>query len=101
MKLKCTCGEIITDQTDHLPHKAYIIGDKDYFEFLDVIEAAIKSTDETKDHLCRAVVKAEPSRLAWECTSCGRLYFDDQQGGVIEYLPQSGKAHRIFDRPKS
>jgi len=26
-KFKCTCGEVIYDQTDHLPYKGYLFAD--------------------------------------------------------------------------
>ncbi len=101
MKIKCACGELIPDNTDYLSYKAYIIGDKDYFDFLDTVDNAIVSNSENKDHLRRKVRSAEPSRLAWECYICGRLHLDDKQGNIVEYVPQNGKANRIFDRPKS
>ncbi|WP_171209086.1 MULTISPECIES: hypothetical protein [unclassified Ruegeria] len=99
MKILCKCGTVIRDQTDYLPHKAYVIGDKDYFEFLDLVDAAILSKDENRERLLENVRGAEPSRLAWECNSCGRLFFDAKDGKLVEYLPQNSKANRIFDRP--
>ena len=45
MKIKCTCGEFIPDQTDFLLYKARIIGDKNYFDFLDTIDEAIESKE--------------------------------------------------------
>lgn len=101
MKIKCRCGELIPDTTDHLPNKAYFIGDMDYFDFLDKIDEAIESNDENREHLCMNVRQALPSRLAWECNSCGRLYLDDEHGNLVEYLPQNGKANRVFDRPRT
>lgn len=98
MKIQCACGEIIVDQTDYLSYKAYIIGDKDYFDFLDAIDDAIESTDTDKGALCVKVRNAEQSRMAWECNSCGRLYFDDAEKNLVEYVPQNGKANRIFNR---
>ena len=100
MKIRCTCGEVIPDQTDYLPYKAYIIGDKDYFNFLDTVDEAIESKDKNREKLCMTVRRAEPSRLAWECNSCGRLYIADKHGSLVEYLPQNGKANRVLDRAK-
>jgi hypothetical protein len=77
-----------------------VIGDKDYFDFLDTIEEAIESIDENKESLCMKIRRAEPNRLAWECNTCGRLYLDDKDGNLVEYLPQNGKANRIFDRAR-
>ena len=91
MKIKCTCGGIIPDQTDYLSYKAHIIGDKNYFDFLDAVDEAIESKEEDREKLCMNVRRAEASRLAWECSTCGRLYLSDE----------NGKANRIFDRPRS
>ena len=98
MKIKCTCGEIIPDQTDYLSYKAHIVGDKDYFDYLDVIDKAVESNEPNREDLCMSVRRAEPSRLAWECRTCGRLYLNDADRNLVEYLPQNGKANRIFDR---
>ena len=100
MKIRCVCGEIIPDQTDYLPYKAHVIGDKDYFDFLDAVDEAIESKEENREKLCMNVRGAEPSRLAWECNTCGRLYLDDKRGNLVEYLPQNGKPNRVFDRPR-
>jgi hypothetical protein len=100
MKIKCTCGEIIRDQTDYLPNKAHVIGDKDYFDLLDRIDEAVETASSDKDKALMAIRIGEPSRLAWECMSCGRLYFDDGQGGLVEYAPQNGRANAVFDRPR-
>ncbi|MEM6465974.1 MAG: hypothetical protein AAF679_05660 [Pseudomonadota bacterium] len=99
MNIKCKCGAIILDTTDDLAHKAHIVGDKDYFGFLDQIDEAIESTETDREALCMKVRRAFPKRLAWECHSCGRLYLDDAHGNLVEYLPQNGKNNRIFDRP--
>ena len=64
MKIKCTCGEIIPDQTDYLSYKAHIIGEKNYFDFLDTIDEAIESTEEDREKLCNNVRQAEANRLA-------------------------------------
>ena len=42
MKIKCQCGAVIVDQTDYLPHKAYIIPDQEWFGILDAIDEAIE-----------------------------------------------------------
>lgn len=100
MKRKCICGELIRDQTDNLPNKAHVIGDKTYFDFLDVIDEAIESKAEDREALCMHVRYADPSRRAWECLSCGRVYFDDANGNLFAYRPENGKSNRIFDRPR-
>ncbi|MGR3636786.1 MAG: hypothetical protein ACU0BK_12810 [Shimia sp.] len=101
MKIKCTCGEIIPDQTDYLSYKAYVIGDKNYFDFLDAVDEAIEKKEEDREKLRNSVRRAETSRLAWECSTCGKLYLDDAKGNLIAYRPENGKANRFFDRQRS
>ena len=100
MKIRCSCGELIVDQTDDLAHKAHIIGDKDYFDFLDTVDDAIEQLSGNKQDLCMKIRRAEPSRPAWECSFCGRLYLNDKNGNLVEYIPQNGQANGIFDRDK-
>jgi hypothetical protein len=64
MKIKCTCGEVIPDQTDYLSYKAHIIGDKHYFDFLDTIDEAIERKEEDREKLCNNVRQAEANRSA-------------------------------------
>lgn len=98
MKIRCSCEELIPDQTDYLSYKARIIGDKNYFDFLDAVDDAIASDYPDKETLMNQIRKLEPSRMAWECLSCGRLYFDDADRNLVEYVPANQKVNRIFDR---
>ncbi|WP_284324019.1 hypothetical protein [Cypionkella aquatica] len=101
MKINCACGAIIVDQSDKLPHKAHIIGDKDYLDFLDSIDAAIEDTSADKARVAMQIRRAETSRLAWECSTCGRLYLNDANNKLVAYLPENRQANRIFDRPRN
>lgn len=100
LKIQCACGQIIPDQTDYLPYKGYVIGDKDWFDLWNLIEDIIegKTTLKTNDEKIMAVLRADPSRLAYECSGCGRLYLDDADHQLVEYLPQNSRYNRIFDR---
>ena len=101
MKIRCECGTFIVDQTDFLSNKAHIIGDKDYFDYLNTIDGAIESQEQDRSGLCHKIHRADPSRLAYECNHCGRLYLYDSSNELVAYLPENGKANRIFDRDRS
>lgn len=101
MKITCACGAIIVDQGDDLPHKAHIIGDKDYLGFLDRIDAAIEDTCADKARIAMQIRRDEPSRLGWECGTCGRLYLNDATNNLVAYVPENRQANRIFDRPRN
>lgn len=52
MKIKCTCENIITDQTDSLKNKGYLISDIHWFDFWDFINVEIgNSTKESNIQL--------------------------------------------------
>lgn len=42
-KLGCTCGHVIRDNTDYLPHKASFIPDKLDYQMLDEIKKRIEN----------------------------------------------------------
>lgn len=97
MKIQCACGAVIRDQTDGLPHKGHVVGDRDLFAWFDRVDAAIEGTEDPA-RAVHAVRRAWPARSAWECVACGRLYLSDAGGALVEYRPASGRPHRILDR---
>lgn len=98
MKIQCECGQIIPDAGDRLPFKAHIIGDHDYYNLLDAIDEAIESKESNREALCMKVRRLFPSRTAFECCVCGRLYFDDKDGNLVEYSAANGDYNKVFDR---
>ncbi len=100
MKIGCECGAVIVDQTDYLANKGYIFGDKDWFNFWDIVDDAIEnpSDKETREEAAMRVRKSQPTRLIWECRQCGRLYLDDQNHDLVQYVPANKKCNDILDR---
>lgn len=102
MKIECTCGSMIFDGGDNLPHKAHVIPDKLWdatFEAIDklVESAATKAQREAACmHIRSAVIKA--ARMAWQCRDCGRLYIDDVAHKLQSYAPEHGATHELFRR---
>lgn len=103
MKIDCTCGALIVDETDHLPNKAHVIPDQEWFAALDALDnvlieqlAGHRITKAEASLLVRQIL-VQHSRLVYECFSCGRLYIDDQQNKLHAYLPvQSAVAPHIL-----
>ena len=94
MKIKCRCGEKIVDNTDYLPHKAYLIRDKDWFGFWDDIDNAIENSGHStkeKEAACMKLRLGNYARKIWQCSSCGRIYIDDEAGELHVYEPESSK----------
>ena len=84
MKIKCHCGNSISDDTDFLSYKAHIFSDQDF-------EDLLESTDYHKF--------SEFGRCGYQCTECGRLYLDHPDGTMRSFIP-AGNADRIFSSIK-
>ena len=80
MWFECECGTIIKDSTDYLVNKAHLIPDQDWFDVYDAIdEQVVEPVAQGEVDPQRAMMDAreiirKPSRLMWQCYSCGRLY---------------------------
>ena len=100
MKIGCECGASIPDQTDRLPNKGHIFGDRDWCSFWDKIDAAIENPPkhETRQETVMRTRQGETSRHVWECHQCGRLYLEDANHDLIEYFPANRKYNAILDR---
>jgi hypothetical protein len=101
MKIHCTCGAIIHDGTDDLPHKAHIIPDQSWNRLFEDIDRLIENecaTPTQRDAACtriRALVIAV-ARLSWQCADCGRIYADDVHAKLNEYVAGDNASHRLF-----
>lgn len=101
MKIQCACGATIHDGTDDLPHRAHIIPDKRWNKMFEDIDDLIENrcaTQAQRNAACthvRSLVLAA-ARLAWQCTSCGRIYADDANAKLNEYTASEGASHLLF-----
>ena len=89
MKIICRCGNILCDNTDAIPYKGHFIADQDWFEFLDKIEAAVKSTELDKERVLNQLMSdtGKLHRTMYQCPQCGRLYVDDTERELCEFVP--------------
>ena len=101
MKIQCVCGAIISDTTDCLPYKAYFIPDQEWFGMWDAIDDAIEHSGPTpkdKETACMKLRSQGHGQQAWQCTNCGRLHVDDQQGNLHIFEPSSAQTSKtLFD----
>lgn len=72
MKFRCTCGEILRDQTDYLPYKARLVADEDWFDLVDILDELTARGARDPDELTRRTLHAW--RDVFQCPACGRLY---------------------------
>ena len=114
-KLACTCGNIIRDQTDSLPHKASIIKDQQEENFIQDLaqemnslliaekagnlEAYLdkrygntpwrpKAAEACYDIIGSALLNS--SIMAYECQSCGKLWVQKGVSSFMPFNPESG-----------
>lgn len=82
MNFLCECGHRITDTTDYLSYKAYLISDQDWFDFLDEIDSAIERSGPTAEDKEKALMKIRMlsinlTKTVYQCQKCGNLFFDN------------------------
>jgi hypothetical protein len=94
MHINCRCGATIYDQSDGLPFKAHVISDEDWFNLLEAIDDAVEKSGRSSADKERAAMGIRASlgtlsRMAWQCTKCGRVYIDDRSHVARELTPAS------------
>jgi len=89
MKIGCHCGNVIRDNTDCIPYKAYFIADQDIFDLLDRIagemerawnERDLVSPTSTPRALASEVAHSvvfSYTRRQYQCSNCGRICTQD------------------------
>lgn len=89
MWIQCSCGHQIKDTDDSISYKARYISDQDWFGVLDNIDSNIQSPEPNKDKLCHDNRKFLLGKVKniYQCTDCGRLYIEDSNRELREYLP--------------
>jgi hypothetical protein len=103
MKIGCSCGASIVDQTDYLPHKGHLIPDQEWFAAFDAIDdniidalASGRLAQSDAYRLAREIIR-RASRLMYQCRSCGRLFIDDTQRNLQSYVPATQEtSHEIL-----
>lgn len=76
MKIGCTCGAVIVDQTDYLANKGHLVADEDWEDFAE--------SSRSLGGIDRSFV-----RHCYQCTSCGRLYVDDHDRRLLAFVPET------------
>lgn len=84
MKFMCTCGAIIRDQSDYLPHKANIVSDEDFFDLYGVLDQLMVGAPKDPDVLNRHTLGFW--RAIYQCPACGRIYLQ-ARGRLFEFTP--------------
>ena len=101
MKIACTCGHHIIDQTDGHTSKGHILPDTQWHPFWDQVDAAIErsgASAKEKEVACMHLRRLKFSTTMWECSQCGRLYVEDGKGRLITFAPEAGQYQGVLNR---
>jgi hypothetical protein len=99
MKIRCTCENIIVDQTDNLKNKGYIIPDTDWIEFWDLIDGEIKKSTPPIDEFDSIQLRMQNYfKTLWECEVCGRLYISGEDNKLLEYAPENKMYNKALSK---
>src|SRR5438067_1027688 len=105
MNIGCSCGAVILDVTDYLPHKGHLIPDQNWFDTYDAVDEIIDrltSGQITKEDAYWQARRAigRSARMVYECHECGRLYIDDRKRNLQCYIPQQRESSKEILREK-
>jgi hypothetical protein len=96
MKIKCPCGQNISDNTDEISYKGHVFADQDYFTILEGIESCIQLVASNSEALEKAKNDADDviiskTRGIWTCDNCGRVAIHDASCQLHWYKPENGE----------
>ena len=127
-KFKCVCGEVIYDQTDHLPYKGHLFTDEEYFEVFDRISADIANFMQARqagnecqwltdyfgiEHkqveqnvksdaslIFTMIARQLPRHQIYQCQKCGRLHVEhrDERSRLSSFVPDKTPHRDIFSK---
>jgi hypothetical protein len=102
MKIGCTCGSTISDQTDFLSYKAHFIADQDWYDVVDAAEGSELAVTYRNDQPSGTSSMARHrlwrwSREMWQCKACGRLYVEDHDYAIQGFTPdEASPPHNLL-----
>lgn len=88
MKIACPCGEQISDTTDSLPNKAYLLADQDWAASTDGAQERWPDIE---------AIWLRKTREIYQCAACGRLTFNDPvTGHLLWFSPEHDPRRRAL-----
>ncbi len=92
MKVHCPCGAWLKDDTDMWARFADLLPLESVDDYCDTVTAAIREHSAAPDVAAQYVIDRTTGffRRCCQCASCGRLFIEDSQFQVHEFLPAAG-----------
>ena len=99
MHFYCQCGNRISDTTDHIPYKAHIIADQDWFDLFgkrnSEFDCIVKRNNNINDIIDKVIdLIYKTSSEVYQCEECGRLYIYDSSGRFEAFEPDSNNQNK-------
>jgi hypothetical protein len=89
MKVHCPCGEWLKDDTDMRARFADLLPHTSEDDYCETVAAAVQEHSDDPEIAAQYVI-AETTRFfrcCCQCVSCGRLFVEDAQFQIHEFLP--------------
>lgn len=103
-KIICKCGNILSDSTDNLPYKGYIISDKERFKMYDLVDELIETDNTQKESLMMTFrenvsIGKRYIRLkeVYQCPQCGRILIENIPGQYCFFGPEENPKRNLLD----
>lgn len=101
MHFYCSCGYRISDTTDFLPYKGYLLADQDEPDYNDAIEEEIMNENITKQECVDNIVISHGlnywGRAIYQCPDCGRLFIEDACGkSFFTFVPEKEESKQVL-----
>lgn len=92
MRFRCSCGNLVTDTTDYIPYKGYVVSDTDFEDFFEAMERQARGQD--------LGILQDPffyMQSFYQCEECGRLWFDDpkRSGHLVSFRPDDNDPPKV------
>lgn len=124
-RLECTCGHVITDQTENVPYKATFIRDQDFHDYSDKLTDDISSfinavkdgkrNEWIKDHFSETyptdindssivfdIISIQANIFEgklYQCDNCSRIKIQLQDTNLFaSFVPEDDKYKEIFKK---
>ena len=98
--VKCSCGKVMSDNSDNLYYKVRYIPDCYWNDFWIKIDDAIEKTDndpKSKEAACMSLRYLKYFRSMFQCPDCGCLFIDDKEGKIHRFKPEPENDKYLFD----
>lgn len=96
MHFWCGCGNRISDTTDMLSYKGYILADQDLDDLYCKIEDAIMSPEPDRKKVVAQFFSdiIDIDKTMYQCPKCGRIFIDGEARLLNAFRPEEGCTER-------